>query len=112
MAHRSAKRIDVSMHCVGPGEIVAGKENEIGMLAIDGLDGEMKPGEVLVAIDMEVAYLAGDGRAMRIAEAPHGEIDSRDIDFIDGLAPHPVKRAEREWRVPLAGLRGQMAVGD
>src|SRR5215813_4414621 len=102
MPERAAKRIDITLHRVGTGEIVAGQEHEIRMLAIDCLDSQEEPRQVFIAIHVEVADLAGDGLAMSLAKPTDRQVDARDLDLIDGLAPHAMQRAQRERRPPLS----------
>src|SRR5437763_12595813 len=88
---RAPERIEIAMHRVGPGEVIASEKDQVRMLAIDGIDGEVQPREIFIAIDVEVADLACDHIAMRLAQSAHRQIDVGDIDFVDRLAPYPME---------------------
>ena len=57
---RVAKRADIAPHRVGSGKIIAGEKHELRLLAIDDIDREFEPLDVLIHVEMEVADLAGN----------------------------------------------------
>ena len=65
---RVAKRTEIAMHRVGSGEIIASQKNQVGLLLIDRLDRHREAFKILVAIDVEVAYLARDQPAHRFGQ--------------------------------------------
>ncbi len=99
MPERAAKRIDVPMHRVRAGKIVSGEKNQVRMLAVDRLDRQEQPRQVLIAVHVKVADLARDRAAMRSGEASHRQVDTRDFDFVDRPAPHAMKRAQGQRRM-------------
>jgi hypothetical protein len=95
---RVAKGAEITMHRVGAGKIIAGKKDEVGMLLIDRFDRGRQAFEILVAIDVEVAYLAGDEPAQCGGQAAHRQVNLGDLDLVDRAPPHSMQRAQRERR--------------
>src|SRR5208282_614981 len=114
-AQRVAERVDVVVHRIRAGEVVSGQKDKVRMLAIDRLDGKMEPREVFVAVDVKIAYLAGDSAAMGFGESADRQVDSREVDLVDGLAPHAMQRPKRErWArfAPFGRLGRASALAD
>ena len=97
-AYRLAKSCQVAAHRLGPGEIIAGQENEIRPLRVDRADGQHQAFEVFVAVDVQIAQLAGDHPLQRCRQAAHREPNARDVDFVERAAPDPMQRAQRDRR--------------
>jgi hypothetical protein len=89
------------MHRVGPGKIIAGEKDEVGLLSIDGLDGEREALEVLVAIDVKIANLARDDSAQSCGQSAHRQFKRGNLNLVDRAPPHPMQRAQRQRRLPL-----------
>ncbi len=109
MFQRVAKRTEIAMHRVGAGKIIAGEKNEVGLLLIDSFDRERQAFEVLVAIDVEVAYLARDESAQSVGQSAHRQVQRRHLNFIDRLPPHSMQRAQRQRRLRLHAAGGRRA---
>src|ERR1700676_864223 len=57
---RMAEGADIAPHRVRPGKIIASEKNELGFLAIDHINRKLEAFDVLIHVQMEIAYLAGD----------------------------------------------------
>ena len=59
-AYRLAKSRQVTAHRLRPREVVAGEEHQVRLLRVHRADRQHQALEVLVAIDVQIAQLAGD----------------------------------------------------
>jgi hypothetical protein len=92
------KGFDVPPHRRRAREIITGKKDEFWTLAIDRFDRLFEPRNIFVAIEMEIAYLAGDDAVKSRPQTPHRQVHAHDLDFIDRPPPHPMQRPEWYWR--------------
>ena len=92
----------VAAHRLRPGEVVAGQEHQVGLLRVHRADRQHQTLEVLVAIDVQIAQLAGDHPLQRRGQAAHRQADTRDVDFVERAAPDAMERAERNRRLGTA----------
>ena len=104
---RVAKRTEITMHRGRSRKIIASQKNEVRLLKIDRFDRHREAFEVLVAIDVEVAYLACDQPAHRFGQCPHRQIDFGDFDLVDRAPPHSMQRAQRQRRLRLYATSGR-----
>src|SRR5580698_3137805 len=93
---RTTEIADIAAHGVGPGEIVAGQENEIGALAVDSLDRFLEARQILFAIDVEVADLTSDESGERPRQLTHGQFQWNHFDAVDSPPPDPMEWAQRD----------------
>lgn len=71
------------------------------MLLIDGFDCEHQSFEILVAIDVAVAYLACDQSAQSAGQSAHRQVYLGHLNRIDSPPPHSMQRPERQGRLGL-----------
>jgi hypothetical protein len=89
------------MHRVGARKIIAGEKDQVGVLPIDGFDRGCQTFEILVAIDMKVAYLTRDDSAQRAGQSAHRQVNLGNLNRVDRAPPHSMQRAQRQGRLGL-----------
>lgn len=87
-----AERRQVTAHRFATGKIVAGKEDEGGLLAINQVDRARQALQVFIPIDVKIAYLTSRNAFQSGGQAAHGQGDPAQIDPIDRSPPQAVQR--------------------
>jgi hypothetical protein len=97
----AAELSDIAPHRLRPREVIAGQEDHVGAITPDCANRQLKAAQVLVAINMEIAYLARDDTLEARRQSPHRQCDPNYIEVVYRSPPHAMERPQRDRRFAL-----------
>src|SRR5208282_3185822 len=78
----AAEGLDIMAHRRRTRKIITGQKHKFGPLAVDRFDRLFEPSHIFVAIEVKIAYLAGDDSMKSGLQMPHRQVYPHDLDFI------------------------------